>query len=131
MIAVDCRELTVDEQLALAGALSDALAGRALALVKDETIVFDSLHPPQPLNSEVEGVVKGFLSRRKESEYYSTEWDGSSLLIHSADPLARSRGRKEGRLPDNLFKCPSCAFITLYEEVYEAHLKTHALGALR
>ncbi len=131
MIEIECHELTVDEQLALASVLSDALAGRALALVKDKDIVFDTLHSPEPEESEVEAVVAEFIARRKDSKYYSFEWDGSVLVVHSADPLARSRGRKEHGLPENLFKCPSCAYITPYKELYDAHVKTHALGMLR
>ncbi len=130
-MAIDCRELTVDEQLALAGALSDSLEGRAVALVKDESIVFDIFRKPEPQRTEVEAVVEKFLSRRRDSRYYSAEWDGVSLVVHSADPLARSRGRREHTLPDNLLKCPSCAFITPYKELYDAHVKTHALGTPR
>lgn len=131
LIKIDCHELTVDEQLALAGALSDRLAGRAIALVKDEEIVFDILDGPEPKQSEVQEIAEQFASRRKDSKYYSAEWEGSRLLVHSADPLARSRGRKEHNMPDNLYKCPSCAYMTLYKEMYDAHVKTHALGMLR
>jgi len=131
LIEIDCRELTVDEQLALAGAISDALAGRALALVKDETIVFDSLQAPEPQKLEVEEVVRRFLSGRKESRYYSSEWSGKVLLVHSADPLARSRGKKDSgqMLPPNLLKCPfsGCGFVSPYEELLSVHVRSHGL----
>jgi len=128
---IDCKELTVDEQLALAGALSDAFEGRVFALVKDETIVFDTIHAPGPQKQEVEEIVGRFLSKRKDSSYYSSQWDGSTLVLHSADPLARSRGRKDSgqMLPPNLPKCPFCGFVTPYQELYDVHFRSHGVGA--
>ncbi len=131
VIEIVCGELTVDEQLALAGELSDAFEGRVLALVKDQAIVFDSLREPQPRRLEIEAVVKKFLSGRKDSQYYSSEWEGSLLIVHSADPLARWRGRKDSgqMLPPNLLKCPfsGCGFVTPYQELYAIHVRSHGL----
>jgi len=130
-IAIDCKELTVDEQLALAGALSDAFEGRAFALVKDETIVFDTLRVPEPQKREVDEVLGRFLAKRKDSSHYSSEWDGSTLVLHSPDPLARARGRKDSgqMLPPNLLKCPfsGCGFVTPYQELYAVHVRSHGL----
>ena len=130
-IVIDCKELTVDEQLALAGALSDAFEGRVFALVKNETIVFDTINAPGPQKQEVEEIVGRFLSKRKDSSYYSSQWDGSTLVLHSADPLARSRGRKDSgqMLPPNLLKCPFCSFVTPYQELYDIHFRSHGVGA--
>jgi len=133
LIQVDCHELTFDEQLALAGDLSDALGGRALALalVKDETIVFDALQAPGAQRGEVEEVVRKFLSGRKESRYYSSEWDGTVLVVRSADPLARSCGKKDSgqMLPPNLLKCPfsGCGFVTPHQELLTVHVRSHGL----
>jgi hypothetical protein len=129
LLQIDCRELTVDEQLALAASLSDSFSGRALALVKDETIVFDLFHAPDPQRQEVEAVVSTFISGRKDSKYFSTTWDGPTLIVHSADPLARSHGRKDRgqMLPPNLMKCPfsGCGFVTPYQELYAVHVRSH------
>ncbi len=128
MVQIDCRELTVDEQLALAGALSDDLGGQVVVLVRDSDIVFDVLTGAPPSESEIEAVTMGFISKRKDSEHYSIERQGDRIVVHSADPLARARGRKEGTLPDNLLKCPYCSFVTPHQEAYDVHVHSHAFG---
>ena len=120
--------MTVDEQLALAAAISDGLVGRALALVKDTQIVVDPLSNPDPDPSDVAAIIRSFLSKRKEAEYYSLNADGERFVVRSADPLARARGRKEMSLPANVFKCPWCAFVTPYQEMYTVHVRAHAVG---
>ena len=130
MIVIDCHELTVDEQLALASSLSDQLQGRAIALVRDEDIVFDVMRGNDLDQGQIESLVKQFISRRKESEHYSVERKGETLVVHSADPLARGRGRMEGRLPDNLLQCPFCPFVTPYQEAYVVHVRSHGVGVL-
>ena len=129
MIEIDCREMTLDDQLALASAVSDGLGGRAVALVKDDKLALDTMSNKVSVG-EVEGVVRGFLSKRKEAEHYSVEADGDEIVVHSPDPLARSRGRKDtGQLlPDNLLKCSYCAFITPYQELYDVHVRSHLFG---
>lgn len=125
MIRVDCGEMTLDEQLALAAALSDSLAGRGVALVKDSSIVLDELSPVSL--DEVAGVCRGFTSKRSEAGEYSVEERKDVVVIHTPDPLARSRGRKDAGqlLPDNLFKCPFCPFVTPHEELYVVHCRSH------
>jgi len=125
MVEVDCSELTADEQLALASSISDSLAGRTLALVSDTKIVFDNLSGPAISQSEIEAQVRTFVSRRKDAKLYSLEWKGEVMVIHSPDPLVRSRGRMEGRLPDNLMMCPFCSFVTPYQEAYNVHVRSH------
>jgi len=128
VITIDCHELTVDEQLALAAAISDGLGGRAVALVKDTQIVLDPLSNPDPDPSDVAAIIRSFLSKRREAEYYSLDANGESLVVHSADPLARARGRKAMSLPANVFKCPWCNFVTPYQEMYTVHMRAHAVG---
>ena len=130
MLVVECHELTVDEQLALASALSDGLQGDALALARGEDIVFDVFSGTELSPERVERLILGFVSRRKESEHYSLERSGETIIIRSPDPLARGRGRKEGRLPDNLLKCPFCPFVTPYQEAYTVHVRSHGFGVL-
>ena len=120
--------MTVDEQLALAAAISDGLVGRALALVKDTQIVVDPLSNPDPDPSDVAAIIRSFLSKRKEAEYYSLNADGERFVVRSADPLARARGRKEMSLPANVLKCPWCGFVTQYQEMYTVHVRAHAVG---
>ena len=127
MIEVECSEMTFDEQLALASALSEGLSGGAVALVKDSRIVFDALTGVGL--DEVVGIVKGFVSKRKDAQYYSVEAKGDEITVHTPDPLARSRGRKDpGQLlPDNLLKCPffGCGFVTPFQELYDIHVRAH------
>ena len=129
MIEVDCSEMTLDDQLALASAISDGLGGRAVALVKDDRLALDTMSNKVPVE-EVVRVVKGFVSKRKDATYYSVEADGDEVKVHTPDPLARSRGRKDtGQLlPDNLKKCPFCPFVTPYQELYDVHLRSHLFG---
>jgi hypothetical protein len=125
VLEVECKELTLDEQLALASSFSDSLAERALALVSDSKIVFDSLSGPALEHSEVEALARGFVSKRKDAELYSFEWNGEVMVIHSPDPLVRSRSRKVATLPDNLLMCPFCSFVTPYQEAYNVHVRSH------
>ncbi|MCL5672356.1 MAG: hypothetical protein JRN56_07090 [Nitrososphaerota archaeon] len=129
MIGVECGEMTVDEQIALASAISDGLAGKAVALINGTRIVLDALSG-EPSPDEVMEIVKGFASRRKDSAEWSVEASEGSIVVHSSDPLSRSRGRKDtGQLlPDNLFKCPFCPFVTPYEELYVVHYRSHGFA---
>jgi hypothetical protein len=129
MISIDCHEMTVDEQLALAGELTGGLQGRAVALVKGEEIVLDEISSEKVGPEEVEAVVQAFVSRRKDAEFYSTERDSAHIVVHSSDPLARGRGRKGGQLPPNLLQCPFCSFVTPYQEMYAIHVRSHGFAA--
>ena len=125
MIKVDCRELTFNEQLALAAHLSDGFEGKAVALAKDEFIVLDVLEPPGPGEDEVEKLVKEFISGRRDSGDYSLEKSGDRLVVRSPDPLKASGERRTGFLPPNLKKCPFCGFVTQYDEMYTVHVRAH------
>ena len=131
MMSIDCHELTFDEQLALAAAVSDGLGGRAVGMIKDDSIVLDQISGQTPALSELETIVRSFVAKRKDARYYSVEVVGEKLIVHSPDPLARSRGRKDTGLllPDNLLKCPFCNFVTPYQELYDVHFRSHGFGA--
>jgi hypothetical protein len=129
LISIDCHELTVDEQLALAGELTGGLQGRTVALVKGEEIVLDEISSERVRPEEVRVVVQAFVSRRKDARHYSVERDSDLIIVHSSDPLARGRGRKEGQLPPNLLKCPFCSFVTPYQEMYNIHVRSHGFAA--
>lgn len=151
---IDCSELTMDEELALASAISDSLNGEGVALVDGEKIVFDFFGQGQLDMRAVESVVSGFVVHRKGHELYSIERVGDSLVVHSADPVAASRKRATEKLPPNLlklgdslvvnssdpaasrkrtteelppnlFKCPFCSFVTPHEELYLVHTRLH------
>ncbi|MDG7012729.1 MAG: hypothetical protein JRN11_04675 [Nitrososphaerota archaeon] len=129
MIEVECGEMTVDEQLALASAISDGLAGRAVALIKGTKVVLDPVSG-EASTDEVVRIVEGFASRRKDPGEWSVAASGRSIVVHSSDPLSRSRGRRDTGelLPDNLFKCPFCPFVTPYEELYVVHYRSHGFA---
>jgi hypothetical protein len=128
MIEIECKELTLDEQLALAGSLSDSLAGEALALVSDTRIRFDDLSGREVEPARVEALVRDFISKRKDAKLYSLEWSGETMTVHTPDPLVRSRGRRVGQLPDNVMMCPFCSFVTPYQELYNVHMRSHGFG---
>ena len=121
--------MDVDEQIALASAISDGLGGKAVALVKDTKIVLDALSG-KVLAGDVLALVRGFVSKRKEAQLYSVEQVGDEIIVHTPDPLARSRGRRDtGQLlPPNLLKCPFCSFVTPYQELYFIHVRAHGFG---
>ncbi len=128
MITIDCRELSTDEQLALAAAISDALQGRCVALKRDNEIVVDNLlgQPPEPV--EVEAIVRRFIGKRRQPEHYSVERKGDTFVVHAPDPVAAGHAKRKAQLPENLMKCPLCGFVSPYEEMYNIHLKSHGLG---
>lgn len=102
-----------------------------MALVKDTRIVLDSMSNAAPVPSEIEPIIRLFLSRRRDAQHYSVDIDDGTFVIRSPDPLARSRGRKGGQLPENLLKCPYCIFATPYQEVYDVHVRSHLFGLSR
>lgn len=130
MVSIDCHELTFDEQLALAGAITEGLGGRAMALVKDEKIVLDNIAGETLAIHALESIVRRFVERRRDGSLYSIEIGEDEIIVHTPDPLARSWGRKDSGqvLPDNLLKCPffGCGFVTPYQELYIVHVRAHA-----
>jgi len=122
---IDCGELTMDEELALAAEISDSLKGQGVALVNGDKIVFDSFVEGHLDKGAVESVVRHFAERRREHDFYSVERQDESLVVHSADPVARSRRRFTEKLPPNLLKCPFCSFVTPYQELYAVHTRSH------
>ena len=125
VVLIDCSELSADEKLALASQISDRLAGTAIALVKGEDIVLDQLSGEKPDPSVVKDAVIRFISRRKKAEDYSVEVIGERIVVHSADPIAAIRRKRQKQLPPNLQQCPFCGFVTPYEELYTVHLRAH------
>ncbi len=125
VVFIDCSELSADEKLALASQISDRLGGAAIALVKGEDIVLDQLSGEKPDQSVVKDAVIHFISRRKKAEDYSVEVIGERIIVHSADPIASMRKKRQKRLPPNLQQCPFCGFVTPYEELYTVHLRAH------
>ncbi len=125
MIEVDCSEMGLDEQLALAAAISDGLGGKGVALVRDSKVVIDELSKVTAV--EVAAVVRAFVAKRKDAGRYSVEASGDEISVHTPDPLSRSRGRKDTGelLPPNLLKCPFCNFVTPYGELYNVHVRSH------
>jgi hypothetical protein len=129
VIAVDCSELTTDEQLALASEISDALAGKWVALIRDKKIVFGPVLGGEFDQGIVEAAVRDFVGRRKEHQWFSVEWEGDKLLVHSADPIRALERRDRPGLPPNVLKCPFCSFVTTYQEAYVVHTRSHGFVA--
>jgi hypothetical protein len=128
VIVIDCSELSADEKLALAAQISDDMSGSVFALVKGTNIVLDALTREKPELSEVKAVVADFISRRKDGSDYSMDVSEDQITVHSADPVAALRKRRQNELPPNLKQCPYCAFVTEYEELYTVHVRAHGVG---
>lgn len=129
MLLIDCTELSADEKIALASQISDTMDGLAIALVKGENVVLDSLTDQKPDFERVKGAVADFISRRKDAEHYSMEADGERIMVHSADPVAAQSRKRQNKLPPNLFQCMYCAFVTEHQELLTVHERAHLFGA--
>jgi len=125
LIVVDCSELSANEKLALASQLSDKLEGVAVALVKGEDIVLDSLSDERPEPSAVKESVTDFISRRKDSAHYAVEVAGERIIVRSADPVSAMRKKRQNQLPPNLKQCSFCGFVTEYEDLLMLHTRLH------
>ncbi|MBI3858717.1 MAG: hypothetical protein HY296_00540 [Thaumarchaeota archaeon] len=125
MIVIDCKEMSTDEEIALASTISDGLEGVALGLIRNGEIVIDPFPGSEPDYNRVLEIVRGFVSRRKRPEDYGIEEDGETITVHPPVPLPRKRVRNPQVLPPNLLKCPYCAFVTPYEEMYVVHTRAH------
>jgi len=128
LISIKCNELSTDEQLALAEAITAGMDGVALALVRGDEVVLDQLGDASPKMDAVELIVKDFLSRRSDPSHYSYEVSGEKIVVHSPDPVKAMRERRKPTLPDNVFKCPFCPFVTPYEEMYVVHYRSHGFA---
>ena len=128
MIVINCSELSADEELALAGQISDEMSGSVLALVKGKDIVLDALSSEKPELWRVKAVVADFISRRKDGSNYSMDVSCDRIVVHSADPIPALRKARQNELPPNLRQCPYCAFVTEYEELYIVHVRAHGVG---
>jgi hypothetical protein len=128
-LEIDCTELTADEQLALAGELTESLGGKAIALPKGRRIVFDSVSGSAPDEGAIRAAVADFIARRKDSSHYSLEMESGDIIVRSPDPIAASHSKNVEKLPPNLLKCPFCPFVTPYEELYVVHYRAHGFVA--
>jgi len=128
MIEIDCSELSSDEKLALADLISDELTGRALALVKLDSLVIDQLTDQKVQTTQVLDIVNAFVSKRKDAQWYSVEADGEAIAIHSADPITAAHRRRDNELPPNIKQCPFCPFVSPYEEAFQVHMRSHFYG---
>jgi len=128
LVEVDCKELKPDEQLTLAGAITEFLGGKGLALAKGRRIVIDDLSSSKIEVETIRRAVSQFLAHRKDAEHYSLENEGDTIVVHSPDPVATAHPERMEQLPPNLFKCPYCSFVTQYEEAYIVHTRAHLFG---
>ena len=97
LTTIGCQDLSTDEQLALASAISDVFQGRVVALTRGKDIVIDTLlgTPPEP--EEVEAIVRRFIGKRHYSAHYSVERKGDFFTVHSPDPIAGAQGRRSAQ----------------------------------
>jgi hypothetical protein len=125
MVRIHCSELTKDEQLALASAISDDLEGLGVALIKGDEIVVDQLTARKVEVGSIMPIVSGFVSKRTESLLYSLDVSGDVIRLHSPDPIGARRRRNRSRLPPNAFQCPACGLILPSQEKYDDHMRIH------
>jgi len=125
MVRIDCSELTRDEQLALASAISDGLEGVGVALIKGNDIVVDQLAARKVEVGSVVPIVTGFVSKRTDPSLYVLDVSGDVIRLHSPDPIAARSKRNRSRLPPDVFQCPACGLILPSQEKYEDHMRMH------
>ncbi len=127
MIKVDCSELSGDTKLAVAEAISQGLNGTGVALLDGKYIAIDTLSGPDIGMTQVQSILKSYISGRKDATAYRVESDGKHLVVHSSVPVSASEKRVEDRLPPGLLQCPVCGFVTVSEDAYHDHLRIHDL----
>ena len=125
MLKVDCTELTTDEMLALASSINEGMHGKAIALVNNGSVVIDQVDKDGVSVGDISSLVREFISRRKDSEHYSMNLEGDTIIINSADPVAAKASKRPAGLPQNILACPFCPFVTPYQELYNTHVATH------
>ncbi len=124
MIGVDCSELTGDEMLAMASAISERLEGTGVAIVKDDKIMIDQMSKSKITTATVLSVIEAFVSRRKDPEHYSVEVSRNSIIVHSRGPLIGGEKKTIHRLPPGFLQCSLCGFLTKDQERLSLHIRT-------
>jgi len=123
MIGVDCSELTGDEMLAVASAISEGLDGRGVAIAKDDKIMIDQRTKSKITVAEVLSLVETFVSRRQSPMRYSVEVSGNNIVVHSR--VAPKGGEKKTihRLPPGFLQCSLCGFLTRNRDELTLHVR--------
>ena len=124
MIGVDCAELTGDEMLAMASAISERLDGAGVAIVKDDKIMIDQLSKSKITVAEVLSLIEAFVSRRQDPAHYSVEVSGDNVTVHSRGPLKGGKKKAVHRLPPGFLQCSLCGFLTKDQERLSLHIRT-------
>ena len=79
---------------------------------------------------EVNRIVWGFISRRKDAKYYTLSVAGEVITVHPPVPVAKESRRNPELLPPNLMRCPYCGYVTQYEEEFVVHTRAHGIVAV-
>jgi hypothetical protein len=127
MIEVDCSELSGDAKLKLAVSISEGLEGTGIALLNGDDIVVDQLSGRKVENKEVQSLVEGFFSSGKKASLYRVESIGSTIVVHSAEPVPADRKKVTNSLPPGFFQCSVCGFVAASKAKYDNHVRMHDL----
>ena len=128
MLQIDCSELSPDEKLTLASEISDALEGRALALVKLDAIVFDQLSDEKVGVDTLQPIVSDFVSREERLAVLRSGGERGDRDGTFGRPHRGSEEEDRVHPAADLRQCPYCSFITQYEEEYTVHVRAHLFG---
>jgi len=123
LIGVDCSELTGDEMLALASAISDGLNGKGVAIVKDDKILVDQIRGSKISAAVVIPILEAFVAKGKDPARYSLEVSKSSMIVHSRNPRREGSKKEIRRRPPGFLQCSLCGFLTRDQEHLTLHVR--------
>src|SRR5215471_1438758 len=107
--------------------ISESLVGKAVALSKGEDLVLDVFPGANVVERDVEKLVREFVSRRKEPDYYSVELDKGRIVVRSQIGFGPRVKKFTNRVPPGVHQCPACGVVLGDEPAYLRHLRIHDL----
>ena len=122
MIIVDCRDVqSIKNELVVF--VSDQMA--AIPAIKINEFVLSPIEDDEEIDkNEVITVIKEFLDSIGEGKNFAVIANDKAILIKS---ISGKTIESKPSVPDRMFSCPHCGFVTQYEVEHNNHLKIHYL----
>ena len=120
MITVDCRDVaSIKNELLVY--VSDQIG--AIPTLKIHEFILSPIENEKIIPNEVITVIKEFLDSIGEGRNFAVIGRDDVVLIKSISGKTIERES----LPQSMFSCAHCGFLTQYEEEYQNHMKIHYL----
>lgn len=120
MITVNCRDIkSIKNELLVY--VSDQIG--AIPTLKTHDFTLSPIDDEEIKSKEVIAVIKEFLESIGEGRNFAVIGRDDVILVKSISGKTIERDS----LPESMFSCPHCGFLTQYEEEYHNHVKIHYL----